>query len=238
MPYSADFIADLDRTISQARLTRYLAATGGDRDAALQLYEKNVLLSGDLFGFLHGVEVTVRNSMHYALSRDLNRQDWYSHRLPLPWPAPSPPRLEFSSSMRKIIEKGREKAGPNAPVGKLISELTFGFWPGMIGNTYEDLWRHSLHKAFPHSSARRQIIHWRLETIRFLRNRIAHHEPVLSSTNDLYTGRPQQMKIRLPDILECVAWVSPSSATWLRSTSRYDEAVALLAATAASGIVL
>ena len=43
---------------------------------ALQLYEKNVAVSEALFGILHGVEITVRNSLHHALSGDIGLEDW------------------------------------------------------------------------------------------------------------------------------------------------------------------
>jgi hypothetical protein len=42
----------------------------------------------------------------------------------------------------------------------------------------------------------------------------------------------------LPAILECVTWVSPPTAEWLRTTTRYNQAIALLAEVAGSGVVL
>lgn len=65
-PYSPEFLADIGRTISQARLSRYMLAAGGDVQADLALYEKNIAVSEALSGFLHGLEVSVRNSMHYV----------------------------------------------------------------------------------------------------------------------------------------------------------------------------
>jgi hypothetical protein len=238
LPYSPEFIADLDRTMSQARLSRYLTAAAGDIDSALALYEKNVLLSEALFGFLHGLEVTVRNSMHFVFSGDLRTADWYQDGLALPWLPPTRRRLSMTRSMRGMIEDARAKAGPTAPVGKVIAELTFGFWPAMIGNRFDDIWRKSLYKAFPHTRERRQIVHWRLDTIRFLRNRIAHHEPILSSTNEIYTGHLAQPKISLPAILQCVEWVSPPTADWLRTTTRYEQALTILAEVVGSGLTL
>ena len=43
----------------------------------------------------------------------------------------------------------------------------------------------------------------------------------------------------LPAILACVPWVSPPTADWLRTTTRYyHQAIALLAEVAGSGKVL
>ena len=67
--YTAEFLACIDRVISQERLARYLAATKGDIGEALELYEHNIAISEALFGFLHGLEVAVRNSIHYTLRK-------------------------------------------------------------------------------------------------------------------------------------------------------------------------
>jgi len=42
----------------------------------------------------------------------------------------------------------------------------------------------------------------------------------------------------LPAILECVPWVSPPTADWLRTTMRNHQAIALLAEVAGNGMVL
>lgn len=238
MPYSVEFLTDIDRTITLARLSRYLAATGGKLHCALQLYEANVLVSEALFGFLHGLEVAVRNSLHVVFSRDIAVADWYVDGLPLPWPPPTPSTLAFPLSMKGMIADARSKAGPRATVGKVMAELPFGFWTALVGNRFDPIWRHSLHAAFPHAKLRRQLIHWRLDVIRFLRNRIAHHEPILSSGNHVYTGHPNQPTIRLTELLECVHWISPATAEWLRTSSRYEIANTVLSEVAISGIHL
>jgi hypothetical protein len=69
--YGIEFLADLDRTPTRGRISRYLTATCADLDQALQLCEKNVAVSEALFGILHGLEITVRNNLHHALSTDI-----------------------------------------------------------------------------------------------------------------------------------------------------------------------
>jgi hypothetical protein len=239
LPYSADFIADLDRTITRGRLSRYLTATAGDTERALQLYEKNMALSEALFGFLHGLEVALRNSIHDVLSRDIGQADWYRDGLQLPKAVfPVARRLTFTGPMNRMISDARFNAGVGAPVGKVIAELTFGFWPGMLSHHFEPLWDPSLHKAFPAAHKPRRYIHWRFRTIQHLRNRIAHHEPILTSTNEVQTGFIDQRKMTLRVILEAAQWVSPPTADWLRTSTRYNAAVAILAEVAASGVTL
>ncbi len=233
--YSPDFLASVERTISHARLTRYMAATGNDLALALDLYEKNVAVSEALFGLLHGLEVAVRNSLHHTLSTDLGIADWYRDGLPLPW---APYRLSLTLPMKRSLSDARQNIKVGAPVGKLIAELTFGFWPRLVARHFDDLWQPSLHKAFPHAPVPRRVVHWRLDVIRHLRNRIAHHEPILTSRNQVYTGFAQQPFIALPDILECTRWISTPMATWLETKTRYGQAIAVLASVNQSGINL
>lgn len=238
MVYTPEFIADFGRTVTRARLFRYLTATHQDLELALGLYEKNVLLSQAIFGFLHGLEVAVRNSISYSLSQDLGRINWIQHNLALPWPHPAPPRLEFTLPMSEMLAEAHRKIGPNPPVGKVIAELNFGFWAALIGNRYEHIWRNSLYKAFPHAHIQRSLIHWRLESIRHLRNRIAHHEPILTSNNTVCTGRFEESRISLNALFECVGWVSPATADWLMTTTSFRQADQLLQEVAAMGITL
>jgi len=83
--YTIEFLASINRIISQERLSRYLAATNGDIGTALELYEHNIAISEALFGFLHGLEVAVRNSIHYTLRQDLGTPAWYDGGAVLPW---------------------------------------------------------------------------------------------------------------------------------------------------------
>jgi hypothetical protein len=88
-------LADLDRPLTGGLTSRYLSATSGDLDQALQLYEKNVAVSKALFGILHGLEITVRNRLLHALSTDIGVADWYQQGLALPFP--SFPQLAFTA---------------------------------------------------------------------------------------------------------------------------------------------
>ena len=80
------------------------------------------------------------------------------------------------------------------------------------------LWRPALRRAFPHRSPlTRKQAHRPLNGLRKLRNRIAHHEPILA--RDLL-GDHQR-------ILDVTGWISPGVRTWIEGHSRV---AALLAA--------
>jgi hypothetical protein len=41
--------------------------------------------------------------------------------------------------------------------GRVIASLSFGFWSGLFGPRYEELWRHRLRHAFPHAKERTEL---------------------------------------------------------------------------------
>jgi len=64
--------------------------------------------------------------------------------------------------------------------GKVVAELTFGFWSRLLARHYESsLWTHALRHAFPLGLSR-GVVYDRFDKLHKLRNRVAHYEPVLS----------------------------------------------------------
>lgn len=64
--------------------------------------------------------------------------------------------------------------------GKVIAELTLYFWKKLYGSEYDhSLWRATLKRTFPEKSVKRAEVASNLEIIYQVRNRLAHHEPVL-----------------------------------------------------------
>ncbi len=99
----------------------------------------------------------------------------------------------------------------------MVAELSFGFWTGLTGPKYADLWRNQLVKTFSHRPVQRAEVQTRLNSIRKLRNRVAHHEPILS--------RPLQKDMN--QIFDTISWMSPVTARWVRSNSSFEERFAV-----------
>lgn len=227
MTQSSQALLDIERAVSRERLKRYMAATGTELSRAIALYEDNVALSEAVFGLLHIVEVAIRNSMHTALSIRCGTQRWYQ--------SAAVPLTQYGQD--KIAAAIRDAGGPSASAGKVVAELTFGFWSNLAARSYHwTLWQPCLHRAFPNARLSRPVIHARLESIRMLRNRIAHHEPVLTSRRALYVGSGQYLPLN--DLLECAEWLDPELGLWLRSRFRYATASILLDQTADLKIAL
>ena len=108
-----------------------------------------------------------------------------------------------------MLRKAKEiltKEGKPLDAGRVVAELSFGFWTGLTGPKYDVLWRNHLVKIFPRRPVQRAHVQTRLNSIRKLRNRVAHHEPILS--------RPLQRDIN--QIFDIISWMSPVTARWVR----------------------
>jgi hypothetical protein len=222
-PYNPQFLTSIERTVTKERLGRYLGATHQDVANALLLYEYNIALSEALYGLLHGLEVTVRNAVHHALTASYGSANWYD-------------AAPLSAYWRDEVAKAKGRVGTTTP-GKVIAELTFGFWVDLISKpNHNHLWMgKKLSTAFPNTMLRRDQIHQRLKIVQALRNRISHHEPILTSRNTLYTGYDF---LTLAEFLECVEWVCVQAAHWIKTRFRYAEAQRILAAVNATGVSL
>lgn len=202
--YTEEQLTTLESAISLERLTRYTTAANGDRRKAIRLYEQNTALSEALYGVLQGLEITLRNSIHNVLRSDLGRDDWYDHFAFEPWEEDS-------------IQKAKRAAAKHSPApksGKVIAELSFGFWTGLISKIYEKrLWVPHIYKAFPAHRVNRRMLYGRLNNIRNLRNRIAHHEPILGN----------HLEEEYKKILEITRWIDPTTADWIASTNCFTE---------------
>lgn len=227
MTHSPQALAEIERAISRERLKRYLAATGNNMSLAVAVYEKNVAVSEAVFGLLHGLEVAIRNGMHEVLTVHYGTPRWFQ----------SPAVALTQYGRDKVAAAIRDAGGLSASPGKVVAEFTFGFWSNLAARGYHwTLWQPCLHRAFPAVRLARPVIHARLEFIRTLRNRIAHHEPVLTSQRSLYAG--SGLYLPLASLYECAHWLSPELATWLKTSYRYDTAEAILDEVAAIGIAL
>jgi hypothetical protein len=201
--YTAEQVQALERTLSAERLQPYRALAHGDPVLALKLHARNTALSESLYGVLGGLEIALRNSVHGVLSSGLGRSDWYDSGLLQP-----EQQRPLQMTKKRLLQDGK----PLDP-GRIVAELSFGFWTGLIGPGYSSLWRDHLFTAFSHRNLRREEAHSRLDTIRKLRNRIAHYEPILS--------RPLQKDYNR--ILDAIGWISPIHARWVRTYSSFPE---------------
>ena len=175
--------------LSAPRMGTYEAATNvaPALTGAIALYTWNAQLSAALMYPLHVCEVAVRNAVSEAITQ-VYGPDW-------PWSAgflsslTNPPAPTYSPK-RDLLHTGA--AQPTT--GKVIAELKFKFWETMFTGRFDArLWNPHMRNVLPFIEPAltvqqaRMRIRVDLESLRGLRNRIAHHEPIFarSLANDL-----------------------------------------------------
>lgn len=202
--YSVPNLSELERTLSTDRLRPYQVSVDGSIELAIRLYEQNTLLAESLYGILQGLEISLRNTIHGQLASDFGGAEWYDVL-----------KLEPEQvAMLRKAKDGLSKEGKPLDSGRIVAELSFGFWTGLTGPKYDALWRDHLVKIFPRRPVQRVEVQTRLNSIRKLRNRIAHHEPIL------FSGRLQKY---VNQIFDTISWISPVTARWVRSNNSFDE---------------
>jgi hypothetical protein len=196
--YSAAQLKQLELILSKERLSSYAKATP---EETIKNYERNTILSEAVYGLLQGVEIAVRNSIHNALSMGLFHSDWYGY---ISWQKPELDALD--QARYKLVRRGKALVP-----GSVIAELPFGFWLQMVARRYEKvLWVPYVHKAFPNIVTDRNGLFRRLDEIRELRNRIAHHERILHFN----------LPLEYTQAIEVIRWICPITAAWVDATNR------------------
>jgi len=198
---------DIEQALSLERFSRYMAWAGGDRDRALELYTLNTKISESLYPPLQMLEVALRNRIHTVMS-EFRHENWFTDDGFL--------LVEHQKmQLAKVIEElTRENKDPTP--GAIVAGLTFSFWTSMLSPKYENLWQQDLNKIARKADGKglsRKDLTRPLHPIRTLRNRIAHHEPVLS------WNLPEHYE----KILQVTGWLSPSAAEWCREHCRFKD---------------
>jgi hypothetical protein len=205
--YSTEALAKLVDSISAERLEPYLIHSKGDLAYAMRLYEWNISLSESLWGLMQTLEVSLRNAMHISLTQHFARADWYEVC----------PLFQEQKGVLKSVRDTLKKDGKTETPGRIVAELSFGFWTGLTGPSYAQvLWDRCLHKAFPHSKSKRKAICKRLNHIRLLRNRVAHHESIIGKGGVL-----RNLKQDAIFILEAVGWICPVTTQWISTRNSF-----------------
>lgn len=198
--------------IGEPRFQRYLDARDGQHEHAVALYEWNVRVSAAFMELLCHLEVLLRN----AIDRQFPASDpraslsiLYSHVWLCDPAVLTPESRERVNEAIARLQSERKRPTRD----RVVASLTFGFWQALFSGVYEELWRRTLFKAFPHGNGkRREIANLAGSTLHF-RNRVAHHEAIFFS--DL-RGRHHQ-------ILRLANAIDPAAARYIAALSRVEK---------------
>lgn len=168
----------------------------------------NIVLSEALYPSFHVIEIALRNRLHDAFSNHFGESEWFD----LPW---------LSQGHALMVERARDDLmhrGRPPTVDRIVAELNFGFWCGMFHSRYEvagEPWPKLLRTVFPRlpkSWATRDKVSSRVEAVRWLRNRVFHHEPILQL---------QDIRSRHRAMMELLGWLSPEARAHVECLCRF-----------------
>lgn len=214
----------------------------------MELYLWNVRLSAAFAEVIALAEVILRNAMAEQLAGAYSAT-WYARDELFDDRTINGFRGTWRSiTMPTDVQTGKpaSKTLHSVPAGKMVAESNFGCWVNLLdkGGTRGDgpfkrnvdydstLWRKALHRAFPNSGGRRTTVFTTASHVRSLRNRVAHHEPLIAGIplhgqND---RRGRTRRLALPDahaeVLRLIEFIDKSVATWLGQNSRVPQILA------------
>lgn len=198
--YGGKSLSSLREVISAERFGTYHKLASGDRRRAIRLYTWNIALGGAFHGPLQTLEVALRNAVHDTLTARFS--DFWFENAGL-----------LEENEERSVERATEKLARPWTAGQVIAELNFGFWVALFAKKYETrLWRTELHQLFALKQNRKEL-HNQLNRLRTLRNRIAHHEPILQ----------RHLRTDYDKILWILDMLSPAAAAWTNHHSRVIE---------------
>jgi|TARA_R110001583_G_C5649619_1_gene408608 hypothetical protein len=184
------------------------------------LYWWNIVLSESLLMPFHFLEVALRNRLSdllYARTNvawpliALGERSWVNQVNPIPG-LPATPQWEIEKTRTNLIRNSRGRA---VTADCVISQMMFGFWIKLFNRDYDQfVWTGGVRsRVFPYapSTVDRNYARQRLEDLRVMRNRIAHHEII-------FTKRPVAMN----DLIEKICgWIDPDLHHLVRTTSDF-----------------
>jgi hypothetical protein len=188
---------EIKKSFSEKRFEKYKR---NDNDEVLTLTRClwNVSLCESFYPILHNLEIALRNGIHHTLNNHFGDELWMVNH-----------RQRFSINDEKSLIKAEEELiRTRKPIeaGRLVAELSFGFWTSLFSRHYEIMfWRNrdfyrTIFLNLPATHRNRGFLADRFNKIRKFRNRIFHHERIihhrLQETHD--------------SIIEVIDWLNPT----------------------------
>ncbi|MBU4616215.1 hypothetical protein IM877_15985 [Rhodococcus sp. GG48] len=225
----------LDTTLSQGRMGTFLAAAGSDPVLARELYVWNRDLSMAILADIAMLEIAMRNAIDTALIRQWGPR-WYE----------SGPTFDqrtmgaLATAWGRIPNGRKSNRNDTALPGRLVANCMFGFWTNLLDEggpiakgprdakaDYDALWlviRREFKGARAEAKAsgvkyRREWVHGVVKIVNDLRNRAAHHEPLING----FPLNGQQRRLTAQQghdsCLKLARMLDSHLAAWIESTS-------------------
>lgn len=162
------------QALSRERIRNYNQASYGNVKIALELYELNIQLSKHLYEYIGRFELYLRNQINIKL-KDCIHERWYDQQ----WIT----QANLDSKIRDVkIQIRRSRTSIYINNGDVIAKLTMGFWKQLFNaipfSILERDYHFNITTVFS-TERDRLLIYKELGVVTGIRNRIAHHEPIM-----------------------------------------------------------
>lgn len=179
------------------------------------LYVWSTQLSKAFLEDIQHVEVLLRNTVDTALRSPIQDGGYGSC-----WFLES--SIPFTGPARNSVQKARKRTRQGDIVqnpGKIIAELSFDFWYFLFTPTYTaTIWPKFL-RHIPAQVAREEFRH-ELEKVYVLRNRCAHHEPLVKADITAEAAALDDYSAALKTVSH---WIDPQASEWIERQSRVSD---------------
>jgi hypothetical protein len=196
--------SEIDRWITAPRFRAFLEAAEGDQSQAMALYDWNVSVSAAFFEVLSYSEILLRNAIDAQFAP-------VEHSQPATESWLYDPSILTPKSLEKVTEatENIERARKEPTRARVVANLSFGFWRALLNKRYKQLWIETLHDAFPNGNGDRAQVASLLAKLNPFRNRLAHHEPIISASIEKHHE----------DLLELTRLIDADAADWIQARS-------------------
>lgn len=198
---------DLAHWFSQERMSRFQFHEHPER-----LYVWNTRMTKALLEDIQHLEVLLRNRVDYALRPEERNGGygplWFIH-----------PSIPFRDPARTAVVKARRRTGQRQLIsspGKIIAELSFDFWYFLFTATYTTTVWPKFSRSID-SGVGREAFRTELQIVYELRNRCAHHEPIVFEDSDF---EAHELDSKHNALFTVAGWIDPAAADWIRMHSR------------------
>lgn len=210
--------------ISIERLKSFIWNETDDYEDLLKRYKLNIKISQALYPELSILEVSLRNSIDNMLKTFIS-ETWLENEI-------QQQNLLYDFEHECLIKAYNDiKKNYQQEFitrGKIIANLNFGFWTSICSKKYNSkIWTkkgYFKNVFVNYPKEKQQQIHdisKKLYSIRMLRNRIFHYEPILRKQNNLL--------LKYNEILEILSYLPNNFPNLLKDTSNflsiYDELI-------------
>ena len=205
----------IERIISKERLEPYLNYHNNNLSKAIAHYKSNILISESFYPLLSILEIGFRNSIDYQLTMRFNDRKWYDNKEFVK--IASRFQIDKISQARANIYAEKKEITH----GRIIAELSFGFWTSLLDTKFEmTLWK-NLRLAFPNCPKifrKRKTMSSKFNGIRKLRNRIFHHEAITWNLDVLISYKDE--------IIQGIEWLNKDLIEWIVELNHIDNTIA------------